>query len=417
MSSQTESIVVEASEIKTCVKKFFNLKDDDNFVIYKLNSRPASDELIGYLGEYQKVAVAIKLNGEDKIMNLFIKSKKKDKELDELKFFYREFNTYNKIFSQYTHREDDDAFLSKYLLATKESLFFEDMCVKGFRMTDPRESLDDVHCLAALKQIGKLHAESLILEERKSIENKRPYRLEEEYDDFLNKYGYIYEGWYCHGVNAGLEAAKLSQNMPKNVDFPLFAKRWHEFFKNTLELFKPSKTSRNVICHRDLWSNNLMFRYDENGKLAQCIIVDFQSTGCTIPAGDVMSFIYLNVNDERRHDNLEKYLQGYYNSLGNELKQNGFDVEKLIPWEEFRTSCETYKSLAMVQCVILQQLGLIDGKQAKNIFKNPEDSYRLMYISRSDLIVKLITTDPIYKKSFMFTIDELIKMCLKSELK
>lgn len=305
-------------------------------------------------------------------------------------------------------------FLPKYLLATKESLFFEDMCVKGFRMTDPRESLDDVHCLLALKQIGKLHAESLILEERKSIENKRPYRLEEEYKNFLNNYGYLYEGWYRHGVDAGLEAAKSSQNMPKNVDFPLFEKIWHELFKNALELFKPSKTSRNLISHRDLWSNNLMFRYDENGKLAQCIIVDFQSTGCMNPAGDVMGFIYLNVSDERRHSNLEKYLQCYYNSLSNEVKKNGFDVEKLILREEFRTNCETYKTLALVQCVILQQLGLIDGKQAKVIFENPEDSYRLMFISRSDLIVKLIKTDPIYKKNFMFTIDELVKMCLNS---
>lgn len=38
----------------------------------------------------------------------------------------------------------------------------------------------------------------------------------------------------------------------------------------------PSKKHRNVLCHGDLWSHNLLFKYDANRNPVDCCLIDFQ---------------------------------------------------------------------------------------------------------------------------------------------
>lgn len=48
----------------------------------------------------------------------------------------------------------------------------------------------------------------------------------------------------------------------------------------------------NVLCHGDLWSNNAMFRYDENGQITHTMLVDFQAGYWTSPLMDVVYALY-----------------------------------------------------------------------------------------------------------------------------
>lgn len=48
----------------------------------------------------------------------------------------------------------------------------------------------------------------------------------------------------------------------------------------------------NVLCHGDLWSNNAMFRYDDNGQITHTMLVDFQAGYWTSPLMDVVYALY-----------------------------------------------------------------------------------------------------------------------------
>lgn len=303
---------------------------------------------------------------------------------------------------------ENDKVFPHCFLATENYLFCEDLGILGYRNVNKRESFDDDHCFIALSQIAKFHAESVILEE--SISNG--YQIKDEFKDFLNQIGYVNNGWYVAGKNAGLAAAKTSPNLPNNLDMPRFEKNWHKFFDTALDLCKASQIYKNVLCHRDLWCNNLMFRYNEDGKPIQCMIVDFQACGCMPPAGDVVSFIYLNIMDERRHTNLYDYLRHYHSVLCEEIKKKNIKAENWFSWEKFRKSCEEYKKLALMQCIILHQLGLIDGNCSDILFKNDQSYDYLMEVCRDEAILQLLRRDSVYKEKFMFSIEEVIKLCL-----
>lgn len=303
---------------------------------------------------------------------------------------------------------DDDKVYPNCYFINENKLFCEDLGIMGYKNLSRRECFEDDHVFVALSQIAKFHAESIILEES----NSNGFTIENKFKDFLNQIGYVKEGWFQAGINAGLAAAKTSPNLPDNLDAELFEKKWNEYFDAGLELCKPSEKYRNVLCHRDLWCNNVMFRCDEHGKPIQSMIIDFQVCGCMPPAGDVVSFIYLNVIDERRHTNLELYLRHYHNVLCEEIRKRNFDAEDIFPWNTFRECCEEYKLLALVQCVTLHQLGLIEGKHSNRIFGNDQEYEYLMKVSRTELILELMRTDSEYEKKFMFSIEEIIKLCL-----
>lgn len=47
-----------------------------------------------------------------------------------------------------------------------------------------------------------------------------------------------------------------------------------------------------VLCHGDLWINNLMFQNDINGKVKNVKIIDLQAMRYSSPLCDIIQFLY-----------------------------------------------------------------------------------------------------------------------------
>lgn len=186
-----------------------------------------------------------------------------------------------------------------------------------------------------------------------------------------------YKQWKC---------AKIMQKYEKEID---------NLFKHKLyELVKRQESRFNVLCHGDLWCNNVMFKYDENtGKVTECILVDLQICNYNTPMLDLNYFIYSSVQQEVRMTKVDDIIHYYYLQLVANLKVLGY--KKKLP-----TLLELQKDFLDVS-----QFGLVTSINTLAIASAPpsEDS-DLAAMMNGENSMKRIYTNPSYVK----VMDELI---------
>lgn len=76
-----------------------------------------------------------------------------------------------------------------------------------------------------------------------------------------------------------------------------------------------------VICHGDCWTNNTMFKYDENQKPTEVCLVDWQSLLYCSPITDLVFYIFLCTTKEMRDLHYDSFLKTYHDSLSSHLKR------------------------------------------------------------------------------------------------
>lgn len=91
------------------------------------------------------------------------------------------------------------------------------------------------------------------------------------------------------------------------------------------EVVKPKASRFNVLCHGDMWSNNVMFKYnDDTDKAEDCILVDFQMCHYGTPMLDLAYFIYSSTQHELKMTKVDHMLQFYHQQLVASLRKLGY---------------------------------------------------------------------------------------------
>lgn len=136
----------------------------------------------------------------------------------------------------------------------KELIILEDLRTRGFKMFDRRKGLDVAHAKLALKGLAKLHAASLLLQERK------PESLEAK---LLNRpWGNLVEGStnVLPILERTLDTSVTILNKIGGYESTIV---WVKNVKAKLqEIFESDvkSTKYHVLCHGDAWNNNMLFR-------------------------------------------------------------------------------------------------------------------------------------------------------------
>ncbi|CAG9820937.1 unnamed protein product [Phaedon cochleariae] len=81
-----------------------------------------------------------------------------------------------------------------------------------------------------------------------------------------------------------------------------------------------------TITHRDLWSNNLMVKF-EAGEPVDSKIVDFQMYSYDTPVIDLLFFLLTSVETEVLKANLDPFFEHYHRAFTDTLKSLGCDIE------------------------------------------------------------------------------------------
>jgi hypothetical protein len=102
-----------------------------------------------------------------------------------------------------------------------------------------------------------------------------------------------------------------------------------------------------TCCHGDFWSNNLMFKYDADGKVVDTILVDFQLINYGHPAYDVLYMLYISTDLEFRNAHMAECLDTYWNTLSiylDQFKPKDVAYDKLA----FEADIREYKTIGFV---------------------------------------------------------------------
>jgi thiamine kinase-like enzyme len=131
----------------------------------------------------------------------------------------------------------------------------EDLKAQGFSMAERIAGLDMKHCLLVMRQLGRYHAASAVLHEKEPKHSR----------EFLEN---IYT---TNPPEAAVQFFKMNaENVANEVaKWPDYKERFYEkllkiadnAYTYIADSVKRDEEEFNVLCHGDLWLNNMMFRY------------------------------------------------------------------------------------------------------------------------------------------------------------
>ncbi|KAF4528927.1 hypothetical protein B566_EDAN010244 [Ephemera danica] len=205
---------------------------------------------------------------------------------------------------------------------TVDVLVLEDMKSHGYKEINRKCTLSKEHCEIGLKELAKFHALSLKLK----IENPERFR-----NEIIEKYTEnIYNERNREGIRQFLK--KTFRNLSKYIveKHPVRYKTIAELlekFSNYVgdEMYAMLKKDEDferilVLCHADLWCNNLLFQY-ESEKPIQCCIIDFQLAKCSTPTFDLMLLFFTSTCKSMRDQNMDQLLQLYLDEVHQAVPQ------------------------------------------------------------------------------------------------
>lgn len=175
----------------------------------------------------------------------------------------------------------------------------------------------------------------------------------------------------------------------------------------------------NVICHRDIWRNNMMFQFKKSGyeEPENCVILDFQICRYLPPAIDVLLAIYLNTNRSNRNEFYNHYLTYYYSALQQQLNNFNMSINDIMKWEEFMKSVNYYKIIPLIFNAVYIQLTHLPAGTLDSLRKNNLAKYNsFAHVDRDDVVMDAMEKDDYFKEYIVDSVEELIEYLFEKEL-
>lgn len=109
-------------------------------------------------------------------------------------------------------------------------------------------------------------------------------------------------------------------------------------------LFTAPKQKYDTICHGDPWINNLLFLHDNDGRIIDLKMVDYQIIRHISVSTDILYFMYSSVRSSLIERSFESLIKIYHNEFLNELRRSHVDEKILakLGMEWLNTELRTY---------------------------------------------------------------------------
>ncbi|XP_069690944.1 uncharacterized protein [Periplaneta americana] len=323
-----------ASNYETCKPKWMSTsffesalrsaEEDNNITVISTEVTAATAAGDNYGSEMYRVVVKFRRGTKTEEISIIVKASKQQsqgmiaKMMSVRNIFDQETAAFAIVFPTMYKLLDEvpslnnQPFSAKYLYSdsheTASSIVLEDLKVKGFRLADNRTSgLDVKHCLLVMRTIARYHAASLVQYQ------KDPTIFEPLMD---NVFSIDKDNGSKEFIEANIN--RVAKEVNTWPEYDTFLKKLQNLRDTAVEKWRLGVTRNgefNVLCHGDLWLNNMMFRYSEDAAEVEDLrFVDFQLTYWTSPAVDLHYFMYTSASAEAL-EHSELLIQEYYNTL------------------------------------------------------------------------------------------------------
>ncbi|XP_026830633.1 uncharacterized protein LOC105274771 [Ooceraea biroi] len=204
----------------------------------------------------------------------------------------------------------------------------EDLSLQGFVMKGSK-ILDYPHVSLALRCLGELHAYSFVIRAANPEMFEKFQRMQEPLVD---------ENFYNNNAFRSKELAKVVIKALADED-EHYVKRVQQFADNVKDnmcsavdgtLAEPYA----VVNHGDAWTNNILFKYDKDGKTPRDLrFLDFQLCRYASPVLDLVYILFCCCTQETRSKYYDQLIHEYYETLSKYLRKCGYDPDILFPYE------------------------------------------------------------------------------------
>ncbi|KAL7648247.1 UNVERIFIED_CONTAM: hypothetical protein RMT77_000153 [Armadillidium vulgare] len=261
--------------------------------------------------------------------------------------------------------------LSKNLEKGREAFVTENLRTQGFKMSDKMKGMDLNHSLFVVKELGRFHASSLLFEET----------LPTKYiPDTFNGV----KGCWLDADEKGIEEmGKFYSSITKPIESflktsgPQYEKCCNWLSKNSHTLAKTFLNGMQlsnqfeVLIHGDCWSNNMLFRYNEDEIPIDFRFVDLQCSGKSSATTDLNYFFFTSLNGDFRRKNLNTLITAYYESFSKILKKA--NKEPPFSYVELKKELHDQKIFGMASSMMVLQFSLAQGEDVPDMEDMTDD--------------------------------------------
>ncbi|XP_018355495.1 PREDICTED: uncharacterized protein LOC108756291 [Trachymyrmex septentrionalis] len=342
-------------------------ENDDSIKVINIVSKPATSKGDNYTSDMIRITAEYLHNSKIKgTKSIIIKLTPVDgirqKIVTQADLFHREILMMSDTLDKMNKLLRPEHRLSaKILYGQNENptlLVIEDLASLGFRMADRSSGLDLDHSLLAFRGLARFHATSVALCEKnptqKEMYLKANYNHQSpEIKSFLN----MGTKALADEIANWPEAKKYSEKVSKLSD---------HMVQIGIDVHMLCEDEFNVINHGDCQVNNMLFKYDNNGKPTDQIFVDFQL--CTY-ASAALDLIYL-LNSSISFDVIEHktdiLLNEYLHILSTTMKQLNCKTQPPT-MKELKASIKRRASYGMLTSFIVLPFMLSSKAEAKDL--------------------------------------------------
>ncbi|XP_063588140.1 uncharacterized protein LOC134765416 [Penaeus indicus] len=281
-----------------------------------------------------------------------------------------------------------------------EILILEDLTARGFRMADRKKGLDVAQAVLVLQELARIHASSVLLQQKHSIEDLRVRHKFLAVDWTTNSK--IPREEIATAMSGDiLTAAGIAEN---SKGYENVARWLRELEPRGVDVFDEQLETRppfSVLAHGDCWTNNFLFRYDDDGHPIEVMLLDMQLCRQSSPALDLQTLMYSSINAALRRTSLPHFLQTYMASFDATVVAGGasplFTVEELA---------EEYNARTMYGVIVTAMyipLMVIDSEDAPDFTKIDDDKF---FTDRVEEVVRTMDNNPLLGETMCSVFDE-----------